>query len=183
MDRTIKWYPVAFALTLAFAACPQEAQVEQEAMPADTVDHEAALDQLRTNYEQAYNAGDAETLIGLYTEDYLEYTLQATMDYAGIVAALRDTTGFPPGANLAIQPDEFMVAESGDVAYGTGTTTFTGPGPDGAPMTANDRWLAVFRNVGGAWKLHRLAILPQVAASGTTTPAETPAPSDTVATM
>lgn len=48
------------------------------------------------------------------------------------------------------------MAESGDLAYGTGTTTLEGADSDGQPFTAKSRWLAGFKKVGGEWKIDRL---------------------------
>lgn len=180
--RADRWTAMVVALAVAMVAC--ETQEPEADAPADVADHEAAVEGVRAAYESAYNTGDAEGVIALYDEDFLEYTSENTMDYAAVIAALRDTTGIPPGAQLSITTEDMTVAEAGDYAFAHGSTSFSATGPDGAPISGNDRWMGVFRNVDGEWKLHRLAILPAV---GTTLPAEgeptDAAPADTASTM
>jgi ketosteroid isomerase-like protein len=170
------------ALGVSMVACEaQEADVEEA--PADTVDQEAAVNEVPAAYEAAYNAGDAEAVIALYDEDFVEYNPEGTMDYAAVTTALRDTAGIPPGSQLTITTESLTVAEAGDYAFGHGSTSYTATGPDGMPIAGNDRWLGVFRNVDGEWKLHRLAL---VAAAAMEPAGEEPmdaAPADTAATM
>lgn len=186
MKKTPGWKAGLLAVAVALAACEgAEVDVADETAAGEAVDHEAALDDFRTTYEAAYNAGDTDALLAMYTSDFVEYVPDATLDYAAVEASLRDSAqGLQPGATLQITTDEWEVAESGDLAHGHGTTVYDGPGPDGTPVQMTDRWMAVFKNVNGAWKIHRLAILPQPA-SAEANPADgaDDAPADTAETM
>lgn len=185
MKTTPGWKAGLLAIAVALTACEgAEVDVTDETAAADSVDHEAALDEFRTSYEAAYNAGDADALMAMYTSDFVEYVPDATLDYAAVEASLRDTVqGMPSGGTLRITTDEWEVAESGDLAHGHGTTVYDGPGPDGATVQMTDRWMAAFKNVDGAWKIHRLAILPMPAVADAAPEDVEEAPADTAATM
>ena len=97
---------------------------------------------------------------------------------------MRDTTDpRPSDAELSIETDDMTIAASGDVAYGSGTSTFTATGPDGAPIEERTRWVAGFRKVDGEWLIDRLGIAP-LTEEGETSARETPAaPADTAGAM
>jgi ketosteroid isomerase-like protein len=61
--------------------------------------------------------------------------------------------------------EEMQVAESGDVAYGSGTSTVTVTSPDGQETSETMRWVAGFERVDGQWKVDRLGFAPDVDAS------------------
>lgn len=162
--------PLAFGLALTLAACEQPAQEAGEMDgTADTtaaVSAEAQLDSLRTNYEAAWHARDWTAIAGMMTSDYQEIGPEGVFDYNQITTMMADSANMPPeGATLSIDMEETQVAESGDVAYGSGTSTVTVTGPDGQETSETMRWVAGFERVDGQWKIDRLAFAPDVAAA------------------
>ena len=161
--------PLAAGLALTLAACEQPAQEAGEMeVTADTmaaVSAEAQLDSLRMNYEAAWAARDWTAISGMMTADYQEIGPEGVLDYDQAVAMMTDSANMPPeGATLSIDMEENQVAESGDVAYSSGTSTVTMTGPDGQEMSETMRWVAGFEMVDGQWKVDRLAFAPDVSA-------------------
>lgn len=149
------------AVTIAFAACEQQAGEEgaTEETAADSVDNEAALEDFRTSFEEAFAARDWDAMMALHTSDYVEITPAGeTMGYDEMGTAMRDSANQPPeGGTLTIETESMEIAESGDLAYGTGTAVFSFTGPDGQEIRDETRWMAGFEKVDGEWKLDRLA--------------------------
>lgn len=174
-------------VTIAFAACEQQGgedtgAAEDEVAATDTADVEAQLDAFRTDFEAAWNARDWDAIVVMHSEDYQEVTPEGdVLGYGDIETAMQDTAMAPPeDARLSIDTETMEIAESGDIAYGTGTTTLTATGPDGQEMTQTERWMAGFENVDGEWKLDRL-VRSVVAAPDTdeAAPMDEPAGEDT----
>lgn len=94
-----------------------------------------------------------------------------------IESIVGNTVAMQPEGELAIEMESMVVAESGDLAYGTGTTTLEGTDSDGQPFIAKSRWLAGFKRVGGEWKIDRLMTSAPTSAaelpSGAGEPADT----------
>ena len=177
--------PLAVMLALALAACEQQAEetgeMEGTADSIPAVSAEAQLDSLRIAYENAWNAGDLDAIEGMMTSDYEEVGPDGRLNYDQAVTMMRDSANMPPpGATLSIDMESTEVAESGDVAYSSGTSTVTVPGAEGGEgMSETMRWVAGFKRVDGVWKVDRLAFAPNVEAP--TTPSEGAA--DTTGTM
>jgi uncharacterized protein (TIGR02246 family) len=58
-----------------------------------------------------------------------------------------------PGIHMTWQPQEVVVAASGDFGATTGTNEFSMPGPDGSTVTSHGYYLTVWRkNADGKWK-------------------------------
>lgn len=162
--------PLAFGLALTLAACEQPAQetgeMEGTADTTAAVSAEAQLDSLRMNYEAAWAARDWNAISGMMTSDYQEIGPEGVLDYDQAMAMMADSANMPPeGATLSIDMEESRVAESGDVAYSSGTSTVTMTGEDGQEMSQTMRWVAGFERVDGQWKVDRLAFAPDVAAT------------------
>ncbi|MDA2923507.1 SgcJ/EcaC family oxidoreductase [Acidobacteria bacterium AH-259-L09] len=140
-------------LTACAPAGPTEAESEA-AMQAD-ID---ALDQLRSDYEAAYNAQDAAAVAGFYTDDAvrslpnqeptsgrdaIQSNLQATLDQAE--------------AEISIPSEEIQVA--GDWAFGAGTYSLKlTPKEEGGEATArNGSYIVILkRQADGCWKIARV---------------------------
>jgi ketosteroid isomerase-like protein len=161
--------PLVTGLALTLAACEQPGQETGEMDgTADTtaaVSAEAQLDSLRMNYEAAWHARDWNAISGMMTSDYQEIGPEGVLDYDQAVAMMADSATMPPeGATLSIDMEDSQVAESGDVAYSSGTSTVTMTSPDGQEMSETMRWVAGFERVDGQWKVDRLAFAPDVSA-------------------
>lgn len=172
------------AFGVAVAACEaEEAQVEEGEMAEGTVSAEEELEELRVTYEEAYNRADMPALAALHSKDYVEVSPEGEVVTRADVDAM--TQEALAGQQISIETESMTVAESGDIAYGTGITTITGTGPDGQPFTAESRWLAGFKKQDGEWKVDRL--ITTDGGEGAMTeedmaPTDT-APADTVETM
>jgi ketosteroid isomerase-like protein len=162
--------PLAWGLALTIAACQQQAtetgEMEEAADSGMAVSAEAQLDSLRMSYEAAWNAGDMQAISGMMTSSYEEVGPEGKMNYDQAMAMMSDSANMPPpGATLSIDMESMEVAESGDVAYASGTSTVTVPGTGGAEgMSETTRWVAGFRKEGGQWKVDRLAFAPMTGA-------------------
>jgi ketosteroid isomerase-like protein len=166
MTRIRNVTPLLMGLALMFGACEQATETgEMEDAAADTaaaVDAEAQLDSLRIRYMDAWNAGNMDAISGMMTTDYQEIGPEGVMNYEEAIAMMADSANMPPeGAMLSIETHTLEVAESGDVAYGSGISTVTIPGMDGEEMTDSTRWVAGFKRVDGEWKVDRLAFAPE----------------------
>jgi ketosteroid isomerase-like protein len=161
--------PLVAGLALTLAACEQPAQetgeMEGTADSTAAVSAEAQLDSLRMNYEAAWAARDWTAIEGMMTSDYQEIGPEGVLDYAQATSMMADSANMPPeGATLSINMEDRQVAESGDVAYASGTSTVTMTGADGQEMSETMRWVAGFEMVDGQWKVDRLAFAPDVSA-------------------
>ncbi|MGH7566755.1 MAG: nuclear transport factor 2 family protein [Gemmatimonadota bacterium] len=163
--------PLLMGLALTLGACEQQATEtgEMEDVAADSVaavDAEAQLDDLRIQYMEAWNARDMNAIGGMMTSSYEEISAtEGVLGYDEAMAMMADSANIPPeGATLSIETHTLEVAESGDVAYGSGVSTMTIP-MDGQEMTDSSRWVAGFKKVDGQWKIDRLAFAPNLAAT------------------
>lgn len=188
MERITTMFGIAVvALGLGLAACePRDGEEPEAVATADTVAPEQAIEDLRERYIQAYNDRDVDALVMLHSEDFQQVTPEGVLDRESIRANMADTAAVPPDAQIDITTDEMVVAESGDVAFGSGTSTFRATGPDGTPISEESRWVAGFRKVDGEWKIHRLVVVPPAESTAPAGPGPgttPPAPVDTVETM
>ena len=160
--------PLLLGIAVTLAACEQQATEtgEMEDTFADdtasAASAEAQLDSLRIRYEETWNAGDMDALADMMTSEYQEIGPEGTMNYDEAVAMMTDSANMPPeGATLSIETEVLEVAESGDVAYGSGVSTVTVEGADGEEIIQSSQWVAGFKRVDGEWKIDRLAFAPQ----------------------
>ncbi|MCT2559514.1 SgcJ/EcaC family oxidoreductase [Tsuneonella sp. YG55] len=122
------------------------------AATADTGAEEQAIRQQVDRWLQLVEAKDAETIAGLYTEDGAVMPPNAPIGKGR--AAIKETWAAmmqTPGFALTFEPEEILVAASGDLALDRGTYRLT-VAPDGTPVTDTGKYVVVWRNVGGEWK-------------------------------
>lgn len=106
------------------------------------------LDRMAAEWAAAYNARDAATLAGFYTEDavFMPPNQPMAKGRAAIEAQFRRE--FQQGfTNLKLTPMESAI--SGSQAFEAGTATITAPGGG----TEHSKYLVVFKQVAGAWKI------------------------------
>jgi uncharacterized protein (TIGR02246 family) len=106
------------------------------------------LNTLASQWAATYNAKDAAKLAGFYTEDavYMPPNQPMAKGRAAIEAHFKQE--FQQGfTNLKLTPVESAI--SGLQAYEAGTATITAPGG----RTENGKYVVVFKQVGGAWKI------------------------------
>lgn len=165
--------PLTLILGFTLTACQQQAAEtgEMEESPADSVATVSDVDQLQTlrdSYVQAWEAHDVDALLAMMTPGYREVGPEGSFDYADAETMMRDPGHMTPtGSTIEIEMQTIEVAESGDVAYASGTSTVTIPaGENGEGMSQTGDWVAGFKKIDGAWKIDRLAMGP---VSGATT--------------
>jgi uncharacterized protein (TIGR02246 family) len=106
------------------------------------------LNTLASQWAATYNAKDAAKLAGFYTEDavYMPPNQPMAKGRAAIEAHFKQE--FQQGfTNLKLTPVESAI--SGSQAFEAGTATITARGG----RTENGKYVVVFKQVGGAWKI------------------------------
>ncbi|HUP19550.1 MAG TPA: nuclear transport factor 2 family protein [Gemmatimonadota bacterium] len=148
---------LAATAALALYACSGPREAPPPAGPAGTDSAAVELAALIERYQATYRRGDLRALAELHTQEYLELGPRGeVLTRAGIDSAAADTLLPRVEQQIEIRAEEWAVAESGDLAYGTGTSTVLGSGPDGVPVVVETRWLAGFRRTDGEWRIDRL---------------------------
>lgn len=145
-------------LTTLTAACEPRAQqpAEEAAVDADAI--LAELDSVRTAFEDAFRAGDAETMASFYSEDavYSHPGLPPVRGRDSIQSVLERT--HPPGGTLEISPTDVIVLDGDRVfEYGIGTVTFTPERAD-EPVEIASTYTALIQRTPAGWRLHREAL-------------------------
>lgn len=141
-------------LTLALAGCSAPAEKAEPEKTADPQADKAAVDKLRDDFMAAFNAGDADKIGELYSEDAVAMggdrpTLQGR---AAIVENNKQMfTQF--STKIAITP--LQTKTSGDLAYDQGTYTMemTPKAPGGKPAMEEGRYVVVLHREGTVWKV------------------------------
>lgn len=142
---------------LLLGACAP-AERTDGAEPAEEAAREAVL-QLRSNYQDRYNAQDAAGLAALYAEDAtLSIPNQHPVKGREAVQSLIQATFDRFQAEVEISGEETEVAGNWAFDAGTAVQTLT-PKTGGESVSANSSYLAILRRQGDdTWKLARLVI-------------------------
>ena len=138
---------------LALVACAQPAPPPTP--PPDTrADDEAALRATIKEWAAAAQAKDAAKFVSFYADDAV-VMMAGAPDISGM-AAIREGIGAmmqDPHFALSFEPDNVVVARSGDLAYETGPYSMTMTGPGRKPATERGHYVVVWRRqVDGTWK-------------------------------
>jgi ketosteroid isomerase-like protein len=146
------WIALLTIAGLALACEQQAGETEETAEPAvDLAAEEQAIRDFADQYEQAYNSGNPDAVIALYTSESSEIAADGTAEPHD--ASVRATMSESPGSTISIDHERTVVASSGDLAYDMGTFTITAIGPDSQPIPLTMRYLVGLKKVDGAWKL------------------------------
>ena len=140
---------LALALGLALFACQaqevdQQAEMEEPAA-VDTESIRTAIVDGSQRWAAAANAGDAEALTNLYADDAV-INAPDTPRVTGreeISAFFGQMVSEGPYSNT-INTDDVIVSDSGDLAVELGSF---------ADANGTGKYVAVWKNVGGEWKL------------------------------
>ena len=140
--------PRALAL-LVFAlgaACAQRVDLDAE---------RARLREADQRYTAAADAGDVETLVGLYAADATRYPPNGPP--AGgpdAIRAFAEGVAGTPGFSLSATPLELEVSAGGDMGYTLNALELSTTGPDGAPVVQHLRDFHAWRKEpDGAWRI------------------------------
>lgn len=178
------WACVALAGLLAIGCEAREAgeegAIEEETAAVEAPDIESAVQEMAAEFERAVEANDVEAVVAQYTEDAVVLAPGSEMVRGrdGIRAMYTEWLTNDPDAVIDLTTESVEVAESGDLAYEVGTARVSGTGPDGQPYEDAGKYVVVFRNVGGEWKVEAdiwNSDTPMPGAEGAA-PAETDAP-------
>ena len=120
---------------------------------ADTAADEAALKAATVSWLEAYNAGDVEKIVALYTEDAVLMPPHAPVatGHAAIRAHLTTDTAGAKAAGIKLVPGTATAGVSGDTGWESGTYTATNAAgatvDSGSYLSVshkvNDKWLYV----------------------------------------
>jgi uncharacterized protein (TIGR02246 family) len=146
----------ATALLGAFACAPQAPAPDPAAEMAAIEAAKAAMDENRSKYLAAENAGDAAALAALYTGDgvYMPSNMPAASGTAAIQAYYEQVFAQMTAQGSAT-PAGIDVAGDWAIERGSFKTTLT-PKAGGAPMEDTGKYVVVGKKTGTGWKLHYL---------------------------
>ena len=125
--------------------------------PVDTAADEAAVNDAASAWAAAFNAGNAEGVAGLYTEDAVFMrNHQPTLNGAGaIAAAMRDQMDAME-TMITVSPAETTVLGDTAIGHGTYAMTLTPKAEGSAPVTDEGSYMVVMdRQADGTWKISR----------------------------
>jgi uncharacterized protein (TIGR02246 family) len=142
---------VAMLAMLVAVGCAQRPAEPPDTRAAD----EAAIRASIREWSAAAQAKDVAKFVSFYADDAV-VMMAGTPDISGITA-IRDGIGGmmqDPNFALSFEPDNVVVARSGDIAYETGPFTMTMSGPDQKPATEKGHYVVVWRKqADGTWKV------------------------------
>lgn len=153
-----RYFVLAAAAVVALACQAQETATEQGSDATPAVDAAAVREAISAKdqaFAESFSAGDAAGLASQYAPEAIvlppngeriegQAAIQET--FAGMLAEI-------PGTSLSLTTNEVEVAAAGDYAYGTGSYSMTGPAPDGTEWSDQGKYLAVWKNIDGDWKM------------------------------
>jgi len=146
------------AAAVALACQAQEQATEQGSETSPAVDAAAVRQAIEASdqaFEEAFSAGDAPTLATLYAPDAVMLVPNGPRveGSAAIQETLAGMMQESPGTALDLTTSDVQVAAAGDHAYAIGSYTLNGTGPDGSEWSDQGKYLAVWKNIDGAWKM------------------------------
>ncbi|NIO39621.1 MAG: DUF4440 domain-containing protein [Burkholderiales bacterium] len=137
---------ISVALLGSLAACTTAIDLEAE---------RAALRATDETWAAAASEGtDVELIASFWSDDATIHPNEAPVVQGkeAIIEFVRTSFDIP-GFHITWQPQEVVVAGSGDFGTTTGTNEFTVPGPDGETSTIHGHYVTVWRkNADGDWK-------------------------------
>ena len=145
-----------FATILMLAFTPAQALEITGGTDADVT----AVLAIKDEWQRAYEAGDLDALLDLYTDD-------AFIQMRGIPAvdAAKDRDGFNaffarlidrPGLNVMFDEDELFFYEDNTIAHSIAKFVASMPGPDGSTIYDAARGLLMYRKGDdGKWRIWR----------------------------
>ena len=161
MVKHPRFLPLLAALGL-LAACQNEPAEEtgatEEAAATDAATVRAEIEALGDRFEQALLAEDAATIATFYAEDAIALPPGAprAQGPAAIEALFASWFAEVPAAEgFTLTTDDVQLSESGDIAYEVGTYTSRGTSPEGEAYDETGKYLVVWKNLNGEWKIVR----------------------------
>jgi uncharacterized protein (TIGR02246 family) len=114
----------------------------------------AAIEEVNTQFAAAFNRGDTAAVASFYTEDgSLLPPGEAIVSGRSNIEAYWKAGVGAGLSNLQLRAAE--VESQGEMAYEVGEFSFDMPTSDGGKATEKGKYLVVWKNIDGSWKLHR----------------------------
>lgn len=162
MKNGWKWL-LAPALVLGLlAACETQPATEEGTTTEETAaDATAAVENLATQLATAVSTQDVSIVESIYAEDIVELPPNQPMR-EGKQASVDEMKknideSMMSEEDLQLTPDNTVVAESGDIAYQTGSYTYHGTTAEGMEIDDSGKYMLASRNEAGEWKLTALS--------------------------
>lgn len=133
----------------ALAACAP-------AEPADmSVEAAAEIREADMAFEAAARTGNMETAMSMHTDDAMVFPPgQPMVSGQAALRALWTDMMSAPGFSISWQVSGTSAAASGDLGYSWGTAQITMSGPDGMPMSSQEKYVTIWRKqADGTWKV------------------------------
>lgn len=127
---------------------------QQSAPAVDQAAIGARIDSVNMAYNNAVAAKDTAAIVSLYADDAM--VMPANQARAVGRDGIRQAwAGFLalPGLELKPTSQTKMISEAGDMVVDIGSFTFTMTGPDGKPINDVGKYVTIFKNVNGEWKI------------------------------
>lgn len=155
MDTRALSAAVATAILLSGCAAKKEAPPAEPAKPAvDVAAEEQAIRTRSGEWMNFMNAQDAASLAGIYAPDALSiYDSNVTKGADAIEAGVAEQLAANPKAVFSWTSDAVHVAESGDLAYETGSISVDLDGAEGKNPATTGSFVTVWRKMDGAWRV------------------------------
>jgi uncharacterized protein (TIGR02246 family) len=124
------------------------------ATPLAAEDVRAAIEQTNARFAEAFKAGDAAAIAGLYTGDAKTLPPDAT-EVAGRDAIQNLWQSWIDAGIKDLSLEAIEVEADGDLAYEIGKFSMQAPAENDAMATATGNYLVVWKRAsGGDWQLH-----------------------------
>ena len=154
--RIVRHFHLALGVVVVvggLAACkPQGQQQSAQQGAVDTVAVRAAIDTLRSAYEETVASGNFEKMGAMLAQGAVMVPPGGPQWDSLFAASERP---FPPGATIDITPIEVRVlSQEWAFEFGNSTVKYKPKGAEEA-RSLKDTYLVVFRNTGDGWKLYR----------------------------
>lgn len=146
-------------LVLPALACEtqtaEQTGATEETVATDAAAAEQQIEEGSTAWEQALLANDAAAITAIYTDDAILLPPGAprTAGTTNVRAVFDEWLGASTVTEAALETDAIVVAEAGDIAYRTGTFTMTGTTADGQTWEDEGKFVEIWHNVDGQWKI------------------------------
>ena len=146
---------VSAVILLASCAAKKEEPPAEPAKPAvDVAAEEQAIRTRSGEWMNYMNSQDTAALANVYAPDVISiYDGNVTKGASNIQAGLSEELKANPKAVFNWTSDAVHVAESGDLAYETGTIYVDLDGADGKKPGTNGSFVTVWQKVDGAWRV------------------------------
>ncbi len=151
MRLTIPMLFISFALVVT-AGCGQRAPTTQT--PTALAADEAVIRAATVSWTEAYNAGEVDKIVALYTEDAVLMPANATTltGRAAIKDFLTKDTAAAKAAGLTEKIGDSDVGISGDLAWHAGTSSVV---DTAGKSVETGKYIEIWRKVDGKWLMIR----------------------------